>query len=248
MWIDILNVIIAIVLGFIGLCVLYLIFLFVCTRFVSKKKDYDKDSKFFRFLLDFNTWIVLKLCRVKTVVTGLEKVPEGKFLLVSNHLSAFDALCTWGALRKNKIACISKPSNFKIPIGARIAKKCCFLDIDRENARNALKTVQKASDLIVNDQVSVLVYPEGTRSTTGELLPFHNMMFRIAQKAKAPVVVCTVTNTDKVKGRAPWRSTTVYLDVLDVISADEVVENHTNVTGEKAYNLMKENLEKRSRE
>jgi 1-acyl-sn-glycerol-3-phosphate acyltransferase len=246
MWIDILNVVIAVILGFIGLILLYLLFVFVCTRFVNLKKDYDKDSKFFRFLLYFNTWVVLKLCGVKVNVTGMEKLPEGRFLMVSNHLSAFDALSTWLAFRKNNLACISKPSNFKIPLGAEIAKRCCFLAIDRDNARNALKTVQKASELMINDQASILVYPEGTRSETGELLPFHNMMFRIAQKAKVPVVVCSIRGSDQVKKRAPWRTTNIYIDVIDVIPTQDVVDNHTNVTGEKAFNLIKDNLEKRS--
>ena len=117
--------------------------------------------------------------------------------------------------------------------------------IDRDNARNAIKTVNLASDLMANDVATILVYPEGTRSKTKEVLPFHNMMFRVAQKAQVPIVVCTVSGSEKVHKRAPFRRTHVYLDIIEVIPTQEVLDNRTNDLGHKIYQAMVENLNQR---
>ena len=132
--------------------------------------------------------MALKAARIKVHTTGMEKVPQGERLLfVGNHRSKFDPIITWYLFRKWDIAFLSKKENFRVPIFGRIIRKCCFLAIDRENPREALKTVNKAAGLLENGTVSIGVYPEGTRSRTGELLPFHNGVLKIAQKAGAPI-------------------------------------------------------------
>ena len=60
--------------------------------------------------------------------------------------------------------------------------------IARENPRNALLTIEKAAKLIESDEVSIGIYPEGTRSKECVLLPFHNGVFKIAQKASVAVL------------------------------------------------------------
>ena len=84
------------------------------------------------------------------------------------------------ALRKEKLIFVSKPENWNIPIAGRLAVRCCFRTIDRENARNALRTIQDCARLLDEKAGPVVIYPEGTRSKTGELLPFHNGVFKIA--------------------------------------------------------------------
>ena len=242
MFLKILTIIGIVLLAILALVVLYILFACVCSLFVSPKKDYPKDSKFYRFLMNSLTWLVLGIVRVKIHVTGKENLPDGRFLLVSNHISNYDPLITWMALKKQNLAFVSKPSNFKIPFFGRIVKRCCFLAIDRENAKNAITTINKASQLIIDNQASVGIYPEGTRSKTKELLPFHNFVFRCAQKAQVPIVVCTVRETDTIHKRTPWRSTHVYLDILGTIPTEEVLEKRTSELGEKIYEQMKEFL------
>ena len=105
-------------------------------------------------------------------------------MFVGNHRSNFDPIIEWLVLKPWDIAFISKGENFKIPFFGRIIRKCCFMPIDRENPRKALRTINKASDLLQSGEVSIGVYPEGTRSKTGELLPFHDGVFHIAKKAR----------------------------------------------------------------
>ncbi|MBQ3147441.1 MAG: 1-acyl-sn-glycerol-3-phosphate acyltransferase [Oscillospiraceae bacterium] len=225
---------------------LYVLFLGVCCLFIDPQKEYDKDSPFYRFLLDSATAAAIKLLRIRVHVSGAENIPkDAKVLFVSNHRSNFDPIITWYALKKWKLAFVSKPSNFKIPFFGRIIRKCCFLPIDRKNPKKAIVTINKAAKLLKEQEVSVGIYPEGTRSKTCVLLPMHNGVFKVAQKAEAPIVVLSITGTEKISGRTPFRPTDVYLDVLEVFPGENIKNMKTEMIGVLVRHLMAGNIEKR---
>ena len=229
-----------------ALLLLYILFLGICCLFIDPDKAYEKNSPFYRFLLDSATAAAMKLLRIRVHVSGMEKIPKDtKVLFVSNHRSNFDPIVTWYALKKWKIAFISKPSNFKIPFFGRIIRKCCFIPIDRENPRNAIVTINKAAKLLKKQEVSIGIYPEGTRSKNGQLLPFHNGVFKIAQKAEAAMVVLCVTGTENISKQTPFRRTDVYLDVLEVFSAQGIKETKTEMIGTAIRRQIEINTEKR---
>ena len=235
--------------GLLALLILYVLFLGVCALLVSPDKTYEKNSPFYRFLLESATAVAIKLLRIRIHVSGMEKIPKDEtVLLVSNHRSNFDPLITWNALRPWKIAFVSKPENFKVPFFGRIIRKCCFMPIDRENPRNAIVTINKAAKLLKKQEVSIGIYPEGTRSKNGQLLPFHNGVFKIAQKAEAAMVVLCVTGTEKISKQTPFRRTDVYLDVLEVFSAQGIKETKTEMIGTAVRRLMEINTEKRDKQ
>lgn len=220
----------------------YLLLLLVAALLVDPQKDYEAHSRFYRKLLNGATAIAVKLCRLNIHVSGSEKIPDGKqMLFVCNHRSKFDPIITWHALKSKDIAFISKPENFSIPVFGRLIRRCCFLPIDRKNPRNAIKTIHKAAKLIQTDQVSIGVYPEGTRGTNSELLPFHNGVFKIAQKANVPIVVLAVSGTDAIHQNYPFRTSHIYLDVLDVIAPTELGCS-TAVIGQQVRDLMHSHL------
>ena len=238
-------VVLWVLLGVIGAAVafviLWILFAQICGwLLVNPKKTYKERSKFCAFLYEASLVTVLRGLRVKVHLEGQEKVPqEGKFLLISNHISNFDALATVQAFRKYKLGAISKESNFKVPFFGRLIRRCNYYPIDRENVRNAAKTINLAAEVIKSNEASLLVYPEGTRNkeATG-LLPFHNVVFKIAQRAAAPIVVMTARGTEKVKKRVPFRRSHVYLKVLDVISAEEAAAMKTDAIGDKIREMM----------
>lgn len=231
--------------GILGLFLLYLLFLGICALLVDPKKEHEKNSTFYRFLLDSATAAAIRLLRIRVHVTGTEKVPkDANVLFVSNHRSNFDPIVTWYAFRKRKIAFVSKPSNFKIPFFGRIIRRCCFMPIDRENPRNAITTINKAAKLLRQQEVSIGIYPEGTRSKTEQLLPFHNGVFKIAQKADAPIVVLCVTGTEKIAKQTPFKPTDVHLDVLGVFSAEEIRGKKTETIGTAVRRLIEIHTEK----
>lgn len=229
-----------------ALLLLYVLFLGVCCLFINPEKEYNKNSPFYRFLLDSATAAAMKICRIRVHISGVEKIPKDtKVLFVGNHRSNFDPIITWYAFKNWKIAFISKQSNFKIPFFGRIIRRCCFMPIDRENPRKAIPTINRAAKLLRKQEVSIGVYPEGTRSKSGELLPFHNGVFKIAQKADAPIVVLSITGTEKIAKRTPFQRTDVYLDVLEVFSGEKLKGAKTELIGTAVRYLIENNIEKR---
>ena len=231
-----------VLLGLVGLLLAYVMLIIISSLFVNTKKEYQRESRYFRFLLNSSTWLASKILRIKLHVTGMEKLPKGRFLMVSNHRSKFDPILSWLVFDKCQIAFISKPENFKVPVYGRIIHRLCFMAIDRENPRNAVKTINRAVDLLNRDVACVAVYPEGTRNFEEGLLPFHNAMFKIAQKANVPVAVVTVRNTYDIQKNYPLHRSHVYVDVVEVLSAEEVKAVKTAALGDKVRNLMLENL------
>jgi 1-acyl-sn-glycerol-3-phosphate acyltransferase len=155
----------------------------------------------------------------------------------------FDPLVTEYMLRKYNLAFISKPSNMEIPVISNLAWGAGFLPIDRENDREALKSILQAADYLKRDICSMAVYPEGTRSKTGELGPFHAGSFKIAQRAKAPVVIASIQGTEKVSKNIPFRPTHVKLDILEVIPDEEVKAMNTQELAARSRGRIEQNLQ-----
>lgn len=227
-----------VLLGIVGVVFAYIMLIVISALLVNMKKEYSRESKYYRFLLNSSTFFASKLIRIKLHVTGKELLPESRYLMVSNHRSKFDPILSWLVFGDQQIAFISKPENFKVPVYGRLIYRLCFMPIDRENPRNAVKTINRAVDLINRDVANVAVYPEGTRNYGEGLLPFHNAMFKIAQKANVPVVVVTVKNTYDIQKNYPLHRSHVYIDVVRVIDADEVKRTKTAELGEKIRELM----------
>lgn len=218
-----LYVILGLLCAILGVAILHVLFLCVLAAF-AKAKDYESPSRFYRAVFIYYLRLILFLFRVKVITSGMEKLSgiDGGFLLVGNHRSDFDPIITLVALRNKDFAFISKPENFRIPILRKFLYKGLHVSIDRENARNALKTINRTAERINGGIISYGVYPEGTRSKGQKMLPFHDGVFKIAQKAKAPIVVAGVRGTENVHRRAPWRRTVVRFDILDIIDAEKV--------------------------
>ena len=226
-----------------GLALLYFLIPGFFALFVNPKKNYTKDSKLYRTLLNAASVIALKIMRVKIQVSGAEKLPHGqKHLFVGNHRSNFDPIVTWYALRDWKISYISKSGNFKIPIFGRIIRRCCFMTIDRESPRKAINTINQASELLKEQEVSIGVYPEGTRSKNCELLPFHSGVLRIAQKANASIAVVVLKGTEKIHKNYPFHRTCVEMIIAEVIPAEQVCSTRSAELGDKVRDIIENSL------
>ena len=171
---------------------------------------------------------------------------EGRFLLVSNHLFAFDPIVFYYAMPWAELAFVSKTENFSLPIVAQVMRKILCLPLDRNNDREALKAILKAIQFLKEDKASIAVFPEGGTSKSGLLQPFRNGAFKIAQKAGVLIVVCALTNTKAILKNMFRRKTDVYLDVLDVVPASEVTAHKTTAEiGDRVHKKFSEGLAKR---
>ena len=208
---------------FVGLNLLYVIWWVLVAAFVDDSKPIEKQSTLCRFGCGSIAAWLCNWARVHAQVIGTELLPkEGRFVYVCNHRSGFDPVVTAARLRPYNLAFISKPSNLKIPYIGKLAYGAGFLPIDRENDRQALKTILTAADYIRRDLCSIAIYPEGTRSKTGELLPFHAGSFKIAQKAGVPLVIAAIRGSEQVKENFPLHRTHVVLEILETLPAETV--------------------------
>lgn len=216
----------------------------VSSLFVDTHREYAHSSRFYRSLLYGSTAVVLKLLRIRVHTSGLDRVPADALpLFVGNHRSNFDPIIEWQVFKAWRPAFLSKKENFRVPIFGRIIRKCCFMEIDRENPRRAMETINRAATLLQQGEVSIGVYPEGTRSKSGELLPFHNGVFIIAQKAGAPIVVVAIRGTEKIHSQVILHRSEVYVDVVDVISPEEWKSARTSDIGARVRGALLEALQ-----
>lgn len=227
-------------LYFVGMLLFLFILGILAAPFLSKKRVPKKPNRFARFLLVEAYTIGLALMRIHCHVKGRELLPPRgtSFLLVCNHLSNFDHMLMIVSLRHYPISFISKPENFRIPIIGRYLWNSGFLAIDRASARNAVTTVNETARRIAECGMCYGVFPEGTRSRTGKLLPFHSGVFHAASRAKSPVLVLHVQGTDQVFRNMPWHPTHVELEILDCIDSDYVAGHTDAQISDRAYEKM----------
>lgn len=243
----VLNALIMFAGGYISAHLAYLAAMFFVVHPVDMDEPVEKPTRFWQWTLSEVADTICTYLGARVHVSGEEKLPtDSRFLLVCNHRSGFDPIVTAAKLRDHDLAFISKDSNFKIPYGGKVMHKCGCLAMNRENNREALVTVKRATEMIKNDVLSMAIYPEGTRNRGAEdsLLPFHNGSFKIAQKAGVPVVVATIRNCEKLMKNFPLRKTDVYLDIIDVIPAETAKSQTTAQTAQMAQSMMLERLKK----
>lgn len=233
--------------GFFALVLLFLLVLLVSCLFVDPKKILDRPSNYFRFLLNEFCRMALTLGGVRVVTTGLDRVPhDSRFLLVSNHKFAFDPIIFYAAMPWADLAFLSKKENFSIFLVAQIMREVLCLPVDRDNDRESLKSILKAISFIKDDKASIAVFPEGkTNKTADTLLPFRNGVFKIAQKANVPIVVCSLVNSRAILKNMFRKHTDVYLDVVDVIPADALAGKTTIEVGAEIHAIMQRGIEAR---
>lgn len=222
----------------------FLFVLYLCKR-VDQDVPQEEDSKFYRVVAGLIVESAFIVLRIHVKESGLEKVPtDGRFLLVCNHCNNADPIILINSLRKYQLAFISKRENKSMfVIGPMMHKLQCQL-INRENDREALKTILTCIRIIKEDKASIAVFPEGgILSEDGKLHHFRPGVFKIAQKADVPIVVCTLHNTkDVVDNIKHLRPSHTQLRVLEVIPAEELGGVTTVDIAHRCYDLMAADL------
>lgn len=223
---------------------IYLVVQLIVSLFLSKKKEIKKPNAYWYFWVKQTIFQLLLLSRTKVKVIGKELLDKNKrYLVVSNHISNFDPLLTISKLNLHPLVCVTKKENLKIPLCGPFIHHAGFISLDREDAHSGVQMVRKATDFITRDLASIYICPEGTRSKTGELLPFHPGSFKIATKAEVDIVVCYVENTNLVVKHFPFRGTKTTLKIVKVIPKEEVLAKKTTELALEAEELIKKEKE-----
>ena len=149
---------------------------------------------------------VVLICRaagLRTRVEGVENIPARTCLFAANHTSNADPPAIVGSIPR-RIAILAKKSLFAIPIVGAAFRLAHFVPVDRANPEQAAASIEVAAAKMKNG-VSFLIYPEGTRSPDGRLLPFRRGAFVLAIKAGVAVVPVACSGAHRVLAKNSYR-------------------------------------------
>ena len=219
-------------------------FFWLMCKCVDQNKPQENDSKFYRTLMHLYVDAALTIARVAVKTSGMEQTPEsGRFLLVCNHIDNIDPAFLLTCFRKSQLAFISKREVQKFFLVGELMHKILCQPINRENDREALKTILKCIQIIKEDKASIAVFPEGYIHPDKKLHHFRPGVFKIATKTKVPIVVCTIRGTTGVIGRfLHGKPSTVEVRLLQVIRPEEYEDITTVELAERIYEMMAADL------
>jgi 1-acyl-sn-glycerol-3-phosphate acyltransferase len=141
--------------------------------------------------------LLLKICNVNIVIIGSEHLKEGEtYIYASNHSSLFDIPVILSALKDN-IRIMYKKELEKIPILGWCLKVSPYISVNRSDPRDAMSGLEESLNSIRED-VSVVIYPEGTRSKDGSLGSFKRGAFFLASRSGKPIVPIAIIGTNKI--------------------------------------------------
>lgn len=165
--------------------------------------------KFYRKLNHYRAWAkrLLWVAGVSVKVSGLEYLEkERTYVFIANHSSYFDIPAVFVAIPK-LLRIMYKKELERIPFFGWYLKKSDFIPIVREESITARKSLLEALELI-RENVSVLLFPEGTRSKDGKLGEFKRGAFLLASKAGKAIVPVAIVGAYRLlpKGKIFFRS------------------------------------------
>lgn len=187
---------------------------------------------------------VLIACGARLRIEGAEHAAGGvPRFFVGNHQSALDISALLVALRGDA-RFLAKESLFRIPIFGWAMKRSEFIPVDRSSARKAKETIEAMLEHFRRRPISLIIFPEGTRSRDGQLLPFRRGAMKICSRAALPVVPFAIEGSGLVSPpkRFYIKPGLITLRFCEPIPAAEVAalssdELHDRVRGAVERNL-----------
>ncbi len=226
------------------LLVCYFLLIVVMSKFVDMEKKAEEDNGFFRAVVHGAIELVIPLIGIRVHTQGLEKIPDTeRCLVVSNHLFELDPAFLMRYFKRQKLAFIYKREVDHMPLVGPFLHKLLGQPVNRENDREALKTILSCVKILQEDKASIAVFPEGYCSKEHKLHPFRNGVFKIAQKTQVPIVVCTLRNTHLILHNFKrLKPTDIHVHVLGVITPEQMQGRNTVQIGKQVYDMMAEDL------
>ena len=213
-------------------------------RRVNLDEEQDGDDPHYRKVAELLIESLVPLARVSVKTKGLQKVPaEGRFILVCNHVNDLDPAPILYALPGRQLAFVAKQEVRDMFLVGAFLHKLQGQFINRENDREALKTILKCIQILKEDKGSVAVFPEGGIHDDRKFHRFRPGVFKIAQKAGVPIVVCTLKNTrDMITNLLHYKRSDTEFSVLTVLQPEDYAQLSTTELAEQIYELMAADL------
>ena len=196
--------------------------LYLCHK-VDLSVPQEHDDPHYRRWAGYFADSAMSLLKTRLHTSGLQMIPKsGRFMVVCNHRSIMDPIIVTKYFKKSQIAFISKKENVDMFIIGKMMHKTMCQMIDRENNREGLKTILNCIRLLKEGECSIGAFPEGYITKDGKLHHFRSGVFKIAMKAKVPIVVCTLKNSESIlRSAAKLRPVSCDFHVLGVVRPEE---------------------------
>ena len=191
---------------------------------------------------------ILWVSRVKVRVSGAERLdPEKSYIYMPNHQSNADIPLLLGRLPV-QFRWLAKAELFKIPIFGRAMRGVGYISIDRSNRKSAFESLARAAATIRNG-TSVLIFPEGTRSRDGRILPFKKGGFVLSVDSGRPIVPIIIRGTRDIipKGHFMIRPAPVSMEILEPVETAGYTRKTKDQLLEKIRAILIENFEQEER-
>lgn len=118
-------------------------------------------------------------------------------VLVANHVAAFDILAV-ASVVPTSFAFIAKQELARIPFFGRAMDAAGHIFVDRTDRQKSIQSLRLAGDKMRRERSTVIIFPEGTRSTTGALQPFKKGAFVLAQEGGVRVLPVVIRGSDEI--------------------------------------------------
>ena len=174
---------------------------------------------------------LLKIAGVETEVTGTDNIPDHNGLvIIANHISNLDPLVQFLALEDLSIRYMAKKELYKIPIFRTVLKSMNMVRVDRQAGAAGVAELKTRLARVFENGHSLAVFPEGTRSRTGEVADFKKGPFMTANSGDAEVLPMTIVGADRCWKPGDWRirSGKVSIVIHPPIRIDPDAENQVD--------------------
>ena len=144
----------------------------------------------------------VRIAGIRVRVEGSGNIPTGVCVFAANHVSNMDPLAFVPAIPR-RVALLVKKEVFRIPVLATAMRLAKLVPVDRDNREAAAGSVETAVKYL-KEGLSFAVYPEGTRSRDGRLLPFKKGTFVMAIRAGVPIVPVSIVGAQDLLRKGEW--------------------------------------------
>ncbi len=151
---------------------------------------------------------------------GFKNMPKEASFIIFNHISDYDPWVLYKIMR-GRYSFVGKYALRKIPMVRCMASSIGTLYVDDHNPELNRKMVDDAVSYITEKNTSVALAPEGTRNTTGRIMPFKHGGFNIAIRSKCPIVLVGFKDMDKTIRKSNLKPVRIHVELFDIIRPEE---------------------------